>query len=61
LARVQLRGPNPYDLAGEPLAWAATTAAAQQPARTGVMGPADLFGLDPLEEVCRSFGLLPSP
>jgi short subunit dehydrogenase-like uncharacterized protein len=60
-ARVQLEGPNPYDLTGELLAWAATTAATQRPVASGVVGPADMFGLDALERACRALGLEAGP
>lgn len=60
-ARVQLEGPSPYDLTAELLAWAATAAAAAPPSRGGVVGPADLFGLEVLEEACAQMGLAPDP
>ncbi|MGH8869647.1 MAG: saccharopine dehydrogenase family protein [Actinomycetes bacterium] len=59
LARVVLDGPNPYDLTAELLAWGATRATSRTPEKTGVVGPADLFGYDELETACAEVGLRP--
>lgn len=60
-ARVQLEGPNPYDLTAELLAWGAQAAVRQPPAVTGVVGPVDLFGLAALEAACANLGLTRNP
>jgi short subunit dehydrogenase-like uncharacterized protein len=60
VARVELVGPNPYELTAELLAWAATTAVVRPPRAGGVVGPVDLFGLDALEQACREMGLAPA-
>lgn len=59
LSRVVLEGPNPYDLTGELLAWAATTAGERSVDAPGVVGPTDLYGFDELVSACASLGLVP--
>jgi short subunit dehydrogenase-like uncharacterized protein len=57
LARVQLRGPDPYTLTARLLAWGARRAAADGLAATGALGPVDAFGLDALEAGAAEAGL----
>lgn len=57
LSRVVLEGPNPYDLTGELLAWAAIRATERTPEAKGVLGPVELFGLDELEAACAGMEL----
>ena len=57
VAEARVDGPTPYELTADLLAWAATRLAAQVPAATGALGPADAFGLDALVEGCRGIGL----
>lgn len=57
LSRVTLRGPNPYQLTGALMAWAAGKLAAGDVTATGALGPVDAFGLDSLTTACADFGL----
>jgi len=57
VAETRVDGPTPYELTADLLTWAATRLAAQMPAATGALGPADAFGLDALVEGCRGIGL----
>jgi short subunit dehydrogenase-like uncharacterized protein len=57
LARVQLRGPDPYTLTARLLAWGATRAAAGGLQGTGALGPVDAFGLDALQAGATAAGL----
>jgi short subunit dehydrogenase-like uncharacterized protein len=57
LARVQLRGPDPYTLTARLLAWGATGAAAGGLQGTGALGPVDAFGLDALQAGATAAGL----
>jgi len=57
LARVQLRGPDPYTLPARLLAWGATRAAAGGLQGTGALGPVDAFGLDALQAGATAAGL----
>ena len=57
LARVELRGPDPYTLTARLLAWAAQRAAAHGIAGTGALGPVDAFGLQALEQGAAAAGL----
>jgi hypothetical protein len=57
LAEVALDGPEPYQLTGDLLAWAAVTAAAGGVTKAGALGPADGFGLDALTAACAEIGL----
>jgi len=57
LARVEVRGPNGYDLTARVMAWAGATAAARGMRVAGAVGPAEAFGLDELEAGCAEAGL----
>ncbi len=57
LARVELRGPNGYDLTARFLAWGAMAAAEGGMAQTGALGPVEAFGLEPLRAGCAAAGL----
>jgi short subunit dehydrogenase-like uncharacterized protein len=61
LARVDLRGPNPYTFTGEIIAWAAIAATERGLAGTGALGPIDAFGLDALEAGCADAGIVVQP
>jgi short subunit dehydrogenase-like uncharacterized protein len=57
LARVHLRGPDPYTLTARLLAWGALRAASHGLAATGALGPVDAFGLDALQAGAAAAGL----
>ncbi|MDF2741351.1 MAG: Saccharopine dehydrogenase, partial [Actinomycetia bacterium] len=57
LARVHLRGPDPYTLTARLLAWGALRAASHGLAATGALGPVDAFGLDALQAGAAAVGL----
>lgn len=57
LSRVRLGGVNAYDLTGRLLAWAAVTLAEGGVDACGALGPVQAFGLDRLEDACRTAGL----
>lgn len=57
LARVQLDGPNPYDLTGKVVAWAAAEAEDGRITATGTIGPVEAFGLENLRKSCAAIGL----
>ncbi|MFY9488480.1 MAG: NAD(P)H-binding protein [Solirubrobacterales bacterium] len=57
LVRVMLDGPNPYDLTGKIVGWAAQQAANGAIAGVGALGPVEAFGLEPLRAACESVGL----
>jgi short subunit dehydrogenase-like uncharacterized protein len=57
LARVQLRGPDPYTLTARLLAWGAHRAAGHGLLATGALGPVDAFGLEALRSGAASAGL----
>jgi short subunit dehydrogenase-like uncharacterized protein len=57
VARVQLRGPDPYTLTARLLAWGAIQAAAGGLRGTGALGPVDAFGLDALQAGAATTGL----
>jgi short subunit dehydrogenase-like uncharacterized protein len=59
LARVELEGPNGYDLTARMLAWGAMQAAAQGMGAAGALGPVEAFGLDEFEAGCAEAGLAP--
>lgn len=58
LARVELRGPNWYDLTARTLAWGAMAAAERGMEAVGALGPAEAFGLDSLRDGCAGVGLV---
>ena len=57
LARVQLRGPDPYTLTARLLAWGARRAAGHGLLATGALGPVDAFGLEALQAGAATAGL----
>ena len=57
LSQVEVNGPNAYDMTASFLAWAGIKLAAEGPAKTGALGPVEVFGLDALVEGCASAGL----
>ncbi|HEV3398670.1 MAG TPA: saccharopine dehydrogenase, partial [Actinomycetes bacterium] len=57
LAKVQLRGPDPYTLTAGLLAWGAQRAATAGIPGTGALGPVDAFGLEALEQGAAAAGL----
>jgi short subunit dehydrogenase-like uncharacterized protein len=57
LARVHLRGPDPYTLTARLLAWGARRAAESGLLATGALGPVDAFGLDALQAGAAGVGL----
>jgi hypothetical protein len=57
LSRVQVDGPNPYDLSGLLTAWAVERLLAGELLGAGALGPVDAFGLDPLRAGCAEAGL----
>lgn len=58
LAQVNVTGPNPYDLTGELLAWAAGEAHAGAIRGVGALGAIEAFGLERLERGCAEAGLV---
>lgn len=56
LATVELTGGDPYPFTGAILAWAADRAAASGVRAAGALGPAEVFGLDALEDACAGAG-----
>jgi short subunit dehydrogenase-like uncharacterized protein len=61
LARVVLRGPEPYTFTAHLMAWAACTAACAGVAGTGALGPVEAFGLSSLQQGCAHAGLREVP
>lgn len=57
LARVQLDGPNPYDLTGKVVAWSAAAAEDGKIKASGALGPVEAFGLDELRRACEAIDL----
>jgi short subunit dehydrogenase-like uncharacterized protein len=57
LSRVQVDGPNPYDLSGLLTAWAVERLLDGELLGAGALGPVDAFGLDPLRAGCAEAGL----
>ncbi|MGH3332156.1 MAG: saccharopine dehydrogenase family protein [Nocardioidaceae bacterium] len=57
LHQVVLRGPEPYVLTGDLLAWGAVRAAAGNLRGAGALGPVQAFGLDELTTACAAAGL----
>ena len=57
LERVELEGPNGYDLTASFLAWAGTQLAKASPHATGAIGPVEVFGLQALVDGCAAAGL----
>lgn len=57
LARVELTGPNPYEVTADVLAWGAITAANGGLQATGALGPISAFGLDAVEQGCKLAGM----
>jgi short subunit dehydrogenase-like uncharacterized protein len=57
LARVEVRGPNGYDLTALMLAWGAMQAAEHGMLAAGALGPVEAFGLDAFVAGCAQAGL----
>jgi short subunit dehydrogenase-like uncharacterized protein len=57
ICRVDVDGPNPYDMSGLLCAWGAQQIAAGAVAGTGALGPVDAFGLAQLETGCAELGI----
>lgn len=57
LASVRMQSPNPYDLTGKIVGWAAELAAGGKIEGVGALGPVEAFGLEPLRAACEGFGL----
>lgn len=55
--RVQVEGPNPYDLTGQLLAWSARMLSRRAEKGVGTMGPVAAFGLDAFVAGCMAMGL----
>lgn len=55
--RVQVEGPNPYDLTGHLLAWSARMLSHRMEKSVGAMGPVTAFGLDAFVAGCMALGL----
>ncbi len=57
LARVEVRGPNGYDLTARMLAWGAAHAAEHGMLAAGALGPVEAFGRDTFVAGCAEAGL----
>jgi short subunit dehydrogenase-like uncharacterized protein len=57
LSHVTVRGPSPYDLTAELLAWGAEQFLHGHDQRTGSLGPASAFGEDAFIQGCAELGL----
>lgn len=55
--RVDVDGPNPYDMSGLLCAWAASEIVAGRVLPSGTLGPVEAFGLDDLLDGCAEAGL----
>ena len=55
--RVQVEGPNPYDLTGQLLAWSARMLSHRMEKNVGAMGPVTAFGPDAFVAGCMALGL----
>ncbi len=60
LSRVVVRGPDPYGLTAELLAWGAQESLGGRLAARGVLGPVEAFGLDRLAAGAAEAGLRPA-
>jgi len=58
--RVELEGPNGYDLTASFLTWAASQLSTQEPLVLGSLGPTEPFGLRALIDGCAQSGLTES-
>jgi hypothetical protein len=58
VSQVRLDGPNPYDLTGMIVGWAAQAAADGKLKATGAIGPVEAFGLEELRAACEQIGLV---
>lgn len=58
LSSATVRGPSPYDMTAELLAWTAAMLATGQTTEVGALGPVDAFGLEAVERGCADLGLL---
>lgn len=57
LSEVTIRGPNPYEITADLLAWGAITLGDRSDVDAGARGPISAFGLDSLQDGCRRAGL----
>lgn len=57
LGRIQVEGPNPYDLTAALLTWSARMLSRRADKDVGAMGPVAAFGLDALVSGCLALGL----
>lgn len=55
--RVQVEGPNPYDLTGQLLTWSARMLSRRAEKNVGAMGPVSAFGPDAFVAGCMALGL----
>jgi short subunit dehydrogenase-like uncharacterized protein len=60
LAKVEVRGPNGYDLTASMLAWGGSHAATNGMRAAGALGPVEAFGLDEFVAGCAEAGLAPT-
>lgn len=58
---VTLRGPNPYDITADLLAWGAMSIASGDLLDTGALGPLSAFGADALVQGCSLAGMSEVP
>jgi len=58
LAEAELRGPDPYELTADLLAWAAAMGSTGRINGTGALGPLDAFELVDLKDACARMGLI---
>ena len=58
LAEAELRGPDPYELTADLLAWAAAMGSIGRIKGTGALGPLDAFTLVDLQDACARMGLI---
>ncbi len=57
LGRIQIEGPNPYDLTAALLTWSARMLSRRAEKDIGAVGPVTAFGLDALVSGCLALGL----
>lgn len=57
LVKLDVDGPNPYDLSGLLTAWAAERMLAGAVSASGTLGPVEAFGLQQLRDGCAEIGL----
>lgn len=57
ISQVELDGPNPYDLTGKIVGWAAQSAAEGKLKASGTITPVEAYGLETLRKGCEQLGL----